>query len=80
MFLGGLCMSLALLALFQGLGFLAWGSGGGGAGWGGVGAVALVAFAATAVESLPINGLLDDNLSVPVVAATLSAVLLLNLD
>ena len=38
--------------------------------------VAISALASTAAESLPISDVLDDNLTVPVVAAATSAVLL----
>lgn len=71
MLLGGGSMAYSFVVLFHSLGFL-----GGYTPASLVPIVAAVALAATAVESLPINSWLDDNISVPVVSAVLCEALL----
>lgn len=70
MFAGGLGMSLGLVSLFRSLGYLECDMPVTAA------AVAVIALAATAVESLPVNRVVDDNLSVPGVAAFLGVLFL----
>ena len=66
---GGSALALAFIAYFQSFGYFSVGE-----------AVSPVlagcALAATAAESLPVSDTLDDNLTVPVVAAATGAVLL----
>ncbi|PSC75328.1 putative phytol kinase chloroplastic [Micractinium conductrix] len=70
MFAGGLSMALGLISFFSYLGFLE-------AEMPAMAAtVAVIALAATAVESLPVNQTVDDNLSVPGVAAFLGVLFL----
>lgn len=70
MFVFGLSMALCLLWYFSVLGYqnLEFSTS--------VGVLIIIAFAATVIESLPINKVLDDNLSVPGVAALLGNMLL----
>ena len=62
-------MALGFVALFQALGYFECDMGSMTA------SVAAVAAAATLIESLPINGKLDDNISVPGAVALLSFLL-----
>jgi dolichol kinase len=70
MFFGGLGVSVALVWYFSTLGFIVVDFPPT------VAAVATISFVAAVIESLPINQLLDDNLSVPGVAALMGMVLL----
>ncbi|KAL4444228.1 hypothetical protein ABPG75_011965 [Micractinium tetrahymenae] len=70
MFLGGLGMSAGLISLFCSQGYLECDMPATAA------AVAVIALAATVVESLPVNRMVDDNLSVPGVAAFLGVLFL----
>lgn len=65
MLVGSLAMASVLVHLFVHLGFMTVDL------WEALPAMAAIAAAATAVESLPINQWVDDNLSVPAVAAVL---------
>ena len=58
-------MSVAFLSYFHALGFFECSV------KAMVGSLAIIAAISTAVESLPINNAIDDNISVPLVAATL---------
>ena len=70
MFVGGSALAVALLALLQASGSLDFE-------WGGMlGVVALVMLCSTVLEALPVNNLIDDNISVPLLAAGLSQYLL----
>lgn len=70
MFAGGLAMSLGLIALFCQFGYLE-------CDWPVmIATVAAISLAATVVESLPVNQVVDDNLSVPGVAAFLGILFL----
>lgn len=71
MFLGGLGMSLALLWYFSALGYLTLDGGPT------VAAVVLISAVAAVIESLPANKVVDDNISVPGVAAVLGTMMLL---
>ena len=64
-------MALAFIAFFGSMGYFPLGDTI-------VPIVAASAFASTVAESLPISDVLDDNLTVPVVAAATSAMLLSN--
>ena len=77
MFVGGVVMSLCLISYFHALGYVNLGSGSGSRDVQSL-AVAVVGISAvaTAIESLPINKMLDDNLSVPGIAAVLGTVFL----
>jgi phytol kinase len=70
MFIGGLSMALCLLGYFSALGYqnLEFSTS--------AGVLVVIAFIATVIESLPINKVVDDNLSVPGVAAVLGSLLL----
>jgi dolichol kinase len=70
MFVFGLSMALCLLWYFSVLGYqnLEFSTS--------VGVLIVIAFVATVIESLPINKVLDDNLSVPGVAALLGTMLM----
>jgi phytol kinase len=70
MFGGGLATAAALLTYFSALGYIAVDVPSA------VTALVAVSAAATAIESLPMNKVLDDNLSVPGVAAVLGAAML----
>ena len=70
MFLGGFLTSMALIGYFSALGYL------GVAAAPTAAAVAAIAAAATVMESLPINTVVDDNLTVPGVAAVMGVMLL----
>ncbi|KAL4441470.1 hypothetical protein ABPG77_001974 [Micractinium sp. CCAP 211/92] len=70
MFFGGLTMSFGLISLFCSLGYLDCSMPAT------LAAVAVIALAATVVESLPANRVVDDNLSVPGVAAFLGVLFL----
>ena len=70
MFVGGSALAVALLALLQASGSLDFE-------WEGMlGVVALVMLCSTVLEALPVNNLIDDNISVPLLAAGLSQYLL----
>ncbi len=69
MFLGGFGMSLGFVALFHAMGYLDVSAGDA------AGRLAVVAAACTAAESLPAAGAVDDNVSVPLVAAALGGAL-----
>ena len=69
MFLGGFGMSLGFVALFHAMGYLDMSAGDA------AGRLAVVAAACTAAESLPAAGAVDDNVSVPLVAAALGGAL-----
>ena len=70
MFVGGLSMALCLLGYFSALGYqnLEFSTS--------AGVLVVIAFIATVIESLPINKVVDDNLSVPGVAAVWGPLLL----
>lgn len=70
MFVGGSALAAALLALLQASGSLdfEWGSM--------LGVVAVVMLCSTVLEALPVNHLIDDNISVPLLAAGMSQYLL----
>jgi phytol kinase len=70
MFAGGLGMALLLLWYFSALGYqnLEFSTS--------AGVLVVIALVATVIESLPINKILDDNLSVPGVAAVLGTMML----
>ena len=70
MFSGGLGMSLGLLGYFSYLGYMSVNVPAT------AGNLTLIAAVATLIESLPINKVVDDNLSVPGVAAVLGMMLL----
>ncbi len=72
MFVGGSALAVALLALLQAGGSLDFE-------WEGMlGVVALVMLSSTVLEALPVNHVIDDNISVPLLAAGLSQYLLNN--
>ena len=70
MFIGGLAMALGLLGYFSAFGYLNLDKGPT------IAAVVLIAAVASLIESLPVNKVVDDNLSVPGVAAVLGTMML----